>query len=115
LRLITLTGIAVGTAAAVAGVVFLVQYLANVTVLGYNPRQARGWTSLMLAILFLGAAQLICTGLLGEYIIRLFAETKRRPTYVVRETRNLDEGAASRLSPWQLERADRLLPARLDA
>jgi glycosyltransferase involved in cell wall biosynthesis len=100
LRLITITGLAVGGLAAIGGVVFLVQYLADATILGYNPRQARGWTSLMLAILFLGATQLVCIGLLGEYIIRLFAETKQRPTYVVRDTLNLDSAATARLTPW---------------
>jgi dolichol-phosphate mannosyltransferase len=100
LRLITLTGLAIGALAGMAGVVFLVQYLTDATILGYNPRQARGWTSLMLAILFLGATQLVCIGLLGEYIIRLFAETKQRPTYVVRDALNLDAAAAARVSPW---------------
>jgi glycosyltransferase involved in cell wall biosynthesis len=100
LRLITLTGLAVGALAAIAGVVFLVQYVTDATILGYNPRASRGWTSLMLAILFLGATQLVCIGLLGEYIIRLFAETKQRPSYVVRDTANLDNAAVARVSPW---------------
>jgi polyisoprenyl-phosphate glycosyltransferase len=100
LRLITISGLAIGTLAAIAGVVFLVQYITDSTVLGYNPRQARGWTSLMLAILFLGATQLVCVGLLGEYIVRLFAETKQRPPYVVRDTCNLEAAATARVSPW---------------
>lgn len=110
LRLITLTGLAVGTLAGLAGVIFLVQYLTDTTILGYNPRQARGWTSLMLAVLFLGATQLVCTGLLGEYIIRLFAEAKQRPTYVVRETLNLDAPAAGRLSAWHAPASESLVP-----
>jgi polyisoprenyl-phosphate glycosyltransferase len=110
LRLITLTGLVVGTLALVAGVIFLVQYLTDTTILGYNPRQARGWTSLMLTILFLGATQLVCTGLLGEYIIRLFAEAKQRPTYVVRETVNLDAPAAARLSAWQPPATESVVP-----
>jgi polyisoprenyl-phosphate glycosyltransferase len=100
LRLITLAGLVVGALAAIAGVVFLVQYVRHATILGYDPRASRGWTSLMLAILFLGATQLVCIGLLGEYVIRLFAETKQRPTYVVRDTVNLDTGATARVSPW---------------
>jgi dolichol-phosphate mannosyltransferase len=48
-----------------------------------------GWTSLMLAVLFLGGIQLIGIGIIGEYISRMSANVKNRPLYVIRET-NLD-------------------------
>jgi len=44
-----------------------------------------GWASTMTAILVLGAVQLICIGILGEYIARIYDEVRRRPPYVVRE------------------------------
>jgi dolichol-phosphate mannosyltransferase len=43
-----------------------------------------GWASLMLVVLFLGGVQLICLGIIGEYISRLSANVRRRPLYVVR-------------------------------
>lgn len=52
-----------------------------------------GWTSLAVAVLFLGGLQLLAIGILGEYIGRIYEESKRRPLYLVRESRNLPEGA----------------------
>jgi len=44
-----------------------------------------GWASVMAVVLFLGGVQLICLGLLGQYLSRVFEETKKRPLYFIRE------------------------------
>jgi polyisoprenyl-phosphate glycosyltransferase len=44
-----------------------------------------GWTALILTVLILGGVQLLCLGIIAEYIGRIFEEVKQRPLYVVRE------------------------------
>ncbi|HSL28622.1 MAG TPA: glycosyltransferase family 2 protein [Anaerolineales bacterium] len=44
-----------------------------------------GQATTLIAVLFLGGVQLICVGILGEYIGRLYDEAKGRPLYIVRE------------------------------
>ncbi len=44
-----------------------------------------GWTSTIVAVLFMGGVQLVSVGVLGAYIGRIFYETKRRPLYFVSE------------------------------
>lgn len=42
-----------------------------------------GWTSLMVIVLLLGAMQLFCLSLVGEYVAKIFVEVRRRPRYIV--------------------------------
>jgi glycosyltransferase involved in cell wall biosynthesis len=52
-----------------------------------------GYASLLVVVLFLGSMQLMSIGLLGEYIGRIYLETKQRPTYIVRKTHRLTNGS----------------------
>jgi dolichol-phosphate mannosyltransferase len=45
-----------------------------------------GWTSLMIAITFIGGVQLICIGIIGEYVSRISANVRGRPPYVIMES-----------------------------
>lgn len=42
-----------------------------------------GWTSLFLAVLFLGSMQLFCLAMIGEYIAKIFTEVRHRPRYII--------------------------------
>lgn len=44
-----------------------------------------GWSSLLVSIWFLGGIQLIAIGILGEYIGKIYTETKQRPKYIIKE------------------------------
>jgi dolichol-phosphate mannosyltransferase len=90
LRRILYLGVLLGILSLLRAVFVFIQYAANWTILGYNPRDQRGWTSLMLVILFLTSIQLFCMGIMGEYIGRLFEEVKRRPVYMVHRTINVE-------------------------
>ncbi|HIV96386.1 MAG TPA: glycosyltransferase family 2 protein [Candidatus Agathobaculum stercoravium] len=79
LALASVLGVLVCLAAFVFVVVVLVKTLAFGDPVG-------GWPSMMCVILFLGGVQLLCIGILGQYLSKTYLETKRRPVYLVRET-----------------------------
>lgn len=64
-----------------------------------------GYATLAVAIFFLGGLQLLSIGVLGEYIARIFAETKRRPLFIIEETNGLDS------EPARDERVEKLTSA----
>ena len=53
-----------------------------------------GWASTVLPIYFLGGIQLLCLGIIGEYLAKIYTETKRRPRYIIEKTTNPDEVAS---------------------
>lgn len=50
------------------------------------PEVERGWTSIMMAITLFSGVQMLSLGVIGEYIARIYDESKSRPQYIVRET-----------------------------
>ncbi len=77
IRLITLLGFVIILCSVAALVYTLVSKWFSFTV--------EGWTSLMCSIWFLGGVQLLALGIIGEYIGKIYFETKARPKYRVEE------------------------------
>jgi polyisoprenyl-phosphate glycosyltransferase len=71
----------VGSAVALVSFLYGSFIVVRTLVLGVD---VPGYASLLSVVLFLGGIQLIGIGVLGEYIGRIYSETKRRPVYVVR-------------------------------
>ncbi len=83
LRVITVLGAVVSLASFIAILATLITKLCGVTV--------QGWTSLTCAIYFLGGVQLLCLGVIGEYVGKIYSETKRRPRFLISEKTWEDE------------------------
>lgn len=49
----------------------------------FSHRAVPGWTSTLLPIYLLGGLQILCVGILGEYLGKVYQETKRRPRYII--------------------------------
>ena len=77
LRFATLIGIIV----AIWALSYMLWILTKVLIWG-DP--VAGYPTIMTVMLFIGAVQLICIGILGEYIGKIYNESKRRPPYIVK-------------------------------
>ena len=63
----------------------------------FEHKTVPGWTSLMVVICLNNAALMIAVGILGEYVGRIYEESKARPLYVVAESWNMTSCPAFRL------------------
>jgi polyisoprenyl-phosphate glycosyltransferase len=85
LHLLTLIGIFIsGLSFLYITSVFLI-YALNILKIPHNLPMPPGWATLTVAILFLGNMQLVAIGILGEYIGRIYDQTKGRPVFIIRE------------------------------
>lgn len=83
LRMSSVLGIIIS----IIGFVFLVIEIIKILI---NGPEVAGYGTLLVGILFMGGIQLISLGIIGEYLSRIFIETKERPPYLVNET-NINE------------------------
>mgnify|MGYP002794671207 CR=1 FL=1 len=87
-----ITGFSVAplSVAAVLGVVFcgvsflMILFLVIRTLIWGDP--VAGWPSMVCVILFMGGIQLLCMGIMGEYLSKTYLESKHRPIYIIRSS-----------------------------
>jgi glycosyltransferase involved in cell wall biosynthesis len=94
LRLASYLGFCFGIATLILLTYVLVNFFLGKTV--------EGWTSLAVIILALGSVQLFVSGVMGEYLGRLYMESKRRPLFVIQEVKCSTEHMVSVESPKDL-------------
>lgn len=70
----------VGGIAATMGLLLFIYAVASWLFVGQTPQ---GWTSLLIVVVFLGGVQLMVLGILGEYIGRIFEQTRGRPMFLI--------------------------------
>lgn len=86
LRFVTRIGLSI-TAISFAFLIFVL-----VTAIFGGGEPVRGWLSVFAAVLTLGGVQIICIGIVGEYISRIYRDTKKRPLYIVDKKRSKLDG-----------------------
>jgi dolichol-phosphate mannosyltransferase len=87
LTIIFITGLLTSLVSVAATLIYLVARIGDFKIFGYSPGDVPGFTTLILAILFFSGIQLSSIGIIGEYLGRLYQESKSRPAYVIKEVR----------------------------
>lgn len=73
----------VGAASCVGSLIAMIFIVVRALLFG-DP--TTGWPSMVSIFLFVGGLQLLCLGIIGKYIGKIFMETKNRPIYIIKET-----------------------------
>lgn len=79
----------VGMLTALAAIIYGVFLISRTLIHGVD---VPGYASLMVAVLLIGGLQLVVLGVIGEYLGRLYAETRKRPLYIVESSLGLEPG-----------------------
>ena len=77
LRLVTITGFIAAIVSFILGILYLVQYL-----FGYD-HKVEGWITIVILLIFFGGLILMCLGLIGEYVGRIFLSVNSKPQYTI--------------------------------
>jgi dolichol-phosphate mannosyltransferase len=82
-------GLAASLGAVLCFFLYLLWRVTGIQIFGHVPSDVPGFTSIILVLFLLSGIQLISIGLIGEYVGRIYNETKNRPTFLSRPARRL--------------------------
>jgi dolichol-phosphate mannosyltransferase len=94
LRMAVYLGFASLVLSFVATVCIVAWKISGFRLFGYYPSAVPGWTSLVCLVLFLNGMQFLILGVMGEFIGRIYNETKQRPRWVIRRVLGVTEIAS---------------------
>ena len=89
IKLTIFLGFCVSSVSFITAVLFALWRLTDIRVMGHSAIEVPGYASIIFAISFLSGIQLLTLGVIGEYIARIFTESKGRPGYLIWETKNI--------------------------
>lgn len=79
LKLAILLGLLLSVLSGIYGVYVLFMYL-------FTDETVKGWSSVLLSILFIGGVNMVLLGIIGEYIGKLYIQSKNRPYFLIKKT-----------------------------
>lgn len=91
LRMMTVFGLVISAFSFLFALYNFIQRIFVDFFMQYNFKLVPGFATTIIAIFFLGGVQLICLGVIGEYIGRIYDEVKRRPLWVVKRAMGISE------------------------
>lgn len=85
LKIASTLGLTISLLSFLAIIALIFQKVFSIEIFGYSPNDVPGYTSIIISNFFISGIQLFSLGIIGEYISRIFLETKNRPAYLIRE------------------------------
>jgi glycosyltransferase involved in cell wall biosynthesis len=83
LRLVTITGFVMASVSFLYGFYVILEKLFD-----FSATETPGWATIVVSIFFIGGIQILCLGIIGEYLGQVFQEVKARPRYIVEKELN---------------------------
>lgn len=78
----------IGSVISIGAFIYIIYIIGSTIITGAD---VPGYPSIISSLLFLGGLQLLATGIVGEYIAKMYLETKKRPIYIAKEKLGFDE------------------------
>jgi dolichol-phosphate mannosyltransferase len=108
LTVVFFLGMAISLLSFVALVTVIFLRISDLKIFGVRYSDVQGFSSTIVTILFIGGVQLVCTGILGEYIGRIYQEVKARPYFIAQADPKIPESSVGDTAALQESAAHQL-------